>query len=57
MMNSEEKWLGNWVSAKLFGLMTWIEFYDADGYSKDLEWVSIRESETRQLIKVLEKKP
>ena len=55
MMDSMEKWLGNWVSAQLFGLIVWRDFYDKDGYPKDApEWVKIREAEVRSLIKNLE---
>ena len=54
-MDSMEKWLGNWLSAQLFGLLTWREFYDSDGYPKDIpEWALIREIEVRNLIESFE---
>ena len=56
LMNSEERWLGYWVSTKLFGLITYNFYYDSDGYPKDTpEWVEIRENEVRNNIKYYEK--
>jgi len=53
-MNSMEKWLGNWLSTQLFYLLVFRQFYDKDGYPFTPEWVSIRESETRNLIESFE---